>query len=186
MEQGSTLVFHLLQGLALAACSGLRAFLPLFVVGLAARLEWLELGGSFAWLASTPALIVFGVAVVLEVVADKLPVVDHVLDAVQFAVKPVAGTLVTASLLVELTPLQATVLALVTGGVLADVVHLAKSKLRVVSTTVSAAAANPVLSTAEDGSSLVGTLLAIFLPVLVLALFALALLLLWRFRRRST
>jgi hypothetical protein len=180
MEQAPALAFHVIQGVALAACSGLRAFLPLLVVGAAARLEWIRLGEAFEWLSSTPALIVFGLAVVLEVAADKIPLLDHALDAVQFAIKPVAGTIIAASVMVELTPLQATVLAIVTGGTVADVVHLAKSKLRVASTALTAGAGNPVVSTAEDGGSLLGTLIAIFLPIVVIALLVPLLLLLWR------
>src|SRR5512145_2759755 len=104
------------MGLGLAASAGLRAFLPLLVAGVAGRLDLLPLSESFAWLGSTPALVVFGVAVVAEVLGDKIPVVDHFLDALHTLLKPIAGTVVAASVLTDLPPLPATVLSLITGG----------------------------------------------------------------------
>ena len=47
-------------GVALAACAGLRAFLPLLLAGILARAGWLELGPSFQFLASNRALVLFG------------------------------------------------------------------------------------------------------------------------------
>ena len=189
MEQVPALLFQVAQGLGLAACAGMRAFLPLFVVGVAGRLEWIRLSDSFEWVASWPAILVFGVAVGVEIVADKVPWVDNVLDMVQFGIKPVAGTLVVASLMVDLTPLQATVLGIVVGGTVADLVHLAKTKLRLVSSATTAGAGNPVISVAEDGVSLAGSLMAIFLPLLLLLLIVVGVLVFWlglrSLRRRS-
>ena len=94
MEQlalGTDLLVHLAMGIALSACAGLRAFLPLFIVGLSGRLGWVPLSGTFEWLADWPALVVFGIAVVAELVGDKFPAVDHFLDAVQTIVKPIVG-----------------------------------------------------------------------------------------------
>ncbi len=169
MDGTTALLIQVAQGIGLAACAGMRAFLPLFVVGLAGRVGWIPLSDSFQWLASTPALVVFGVALLVELAADKFPVVDNVLDTVQFLVKPVAGTVLVASVVTELTPLQTTVLAIIVGGTTTDVVHLGKAKLRLVSSATTAGIGNPVLSTAEDGGSLVGSLLAIFYPLLLLA-----------------
>ena len=57
-----------------------------------------------------------GTAVVAEILADKIPVVDHFLDGVGLFVKPVAGTLVLASTLSGTSPLAATVLGLILGA----------------------------------------------------------------------
>ncbi len=77
----STLVIPLLMGIGLAASCGLRAFLPLFVVSLTAHYDLLTLNPSFSWLDSTPAMITLGVAVALEILSDKIPVVDNFLDS---------------------------------------------------------------------------------------------------------
>jgi hypothetical protein len=157
---------QLAMGFALAASAGLRAFLPIFVVGLLARQGYLELGASFEWMAGTPALTIFGSAVVFEILGDKFPAVDHALDAVGTIVKPVAGTLVAAALLTDLDPVIATALGLVAGGTTAAAVHLLKAKTRLASTVITAGFANPVLSFAEDGFAFFGIALAILVPVL--------------------
>jgi hypothetical protein len=162
------------MGVGLAACAGLRAFLPLFVVGVAGRLDVLPLSEPFAWLASAPALTVFGAAVLTELLADKVPVVDHLLDAAATVVKPVAGTVLAAAVMTELSPLEATVLGLVAGGGVSGVVHLGKAKLRLLSTVTTAGTANPILSFGEDALAFAGSLLALAVPLLVLGALAAA------------
>jgi hypothetical protein len=183
METGwseiAAVLVQVAMGISLAACAGLRAFLPLLLVGAAGRLDLLPLTRSFEWLESWPALTVFGVAVLAEFLADKFPVVDHVLDTVQTFVKPVAGTILMASVLSELTPLQATVLGLVAGGTAAGTVHVGKAKLRLASSITTAGTANPVVSFIEDLAALAGTLASLVLPLLMLCLLLLAVLLGW-------
>lgn len=166
---------QLAMGFALAASVGLRAFLPLLVAGLLARQGILPLGPSFAWMASTPALIVFGSAVVFEILGDKVPFLDHLLDAGGVFVKPLAGTLLAASLFTQLDPLMAMTLGLVGGGAIAGVVHAFKGTTRVASTGMTGGLGNPVLSFFEDGVATLGIVLAFLLPVLA-ALLALAIL----------
>src|SRR5438067_2125542 len=103
------LVTQLSMGFALSATCGLRAFLPLFVAGLLARLDpqWVSLAPSFAWIGATPSLIVFGSAVIFELAGDKFPAVDHALDAAGLVVKPVAGTILAASFFTQMDPLPA-------------------------------------------------------------------------------
>jgi hypothetical protein len=177
--QAASLVLHVAMGVSLAACAGLRAFLPLLVVGAAGRLDLLPLTRSFEWLESWPALIVFGVAVLAEFLADKFPVVDHFLDSVQVFVKPVAGTILMASVLSDLTPLQATVLGLIAGGTAAGAVHVGKAKLRLVSSVTTAGTANPAVSFLEDVIALLGTLASLIAPLLMLLLLILAAVLGW-------
>jgi len=185
----SSLLFQIAMGIGLAACAGLRAFLPLFVVGLAGRFDVVPLTATFEWLGSTPALVVFGVAVVAEILADKIPVVDHFLDVAQSVVKPIAGTVLAASVLTELTPLQAAVLGLITGGAVSGVIHVTKAKVRLASTATTAGLGNPVISALEDIGAFFGSLVAIWLPLLLLLLLVAATILTWtllrRIRRRS-
>ncbi len=196
-EQIVPIVAQVLAGMSLAACCGLRAFLPPFAVGLAARLgvtglafgDGFALNPAFDWLASTPALVVFGVAVLFEVAADKVPVIDHMLDLVQTWVRPVAGALVVASTLAELDPLWAAVTGLVLGGGIAGGVHVAKAQIRLLSTLGTGGIASPVLSVIEDVLAIVGSWLAIVAAVVAAVLIALGLLVTWslvrRFRRRA-
>ena len=183
-SEGATLLVQVAMGISLAACAGLRAFLPLFVTGVAGRLDYIPLTSYFDWLESWPALIILGVAVVTEILADKLPVVDNFLDSLQTFVKPIAGTILAASVLTELTPLQATILGLITGGSVAGGVHVMKAKTRLVSSATTAGVGNPFLSFIEDVGAFIGSLGAVLLPLLFVALLALAFIVTWFALRR--
>lgn len=182
-EQG----LAILMGLALAATCGLRAFLPLLTLSLLAYFGKVQLGESFAWMGTPLAMLCFGVAVVAELLADKVPAVDHALDAVGVVVKPMAATLATASVVTEFDPMLAVVLGLLTGGVAAEGVHLTKAKARVMSTALTGTLANPVLSVLEDVAAFVAVLLSWLVPVLVVgsAVAFVVAVWLWRRRRRA-
>ena len=85
--------------IGLAACAGLRAWLPLLLVGGLARAGVMSLGPSFGFLASNRALILFGVATAIEIVGDKVPAVDHALDMLSTVLRPAAGSLIAASVM---------------------------------------------------------------------------------------
>ena len=186
VEEAGVLILQILAGAGLAAAAGLRAFLPPLVLGSLARFEVITLRPSLDWMESTPALVVFGSAVVLEMLADKIPWLDHALDVAQTFIKPAAGALVLAATLTDLPPLWTATLAIVVGGTISGGVHLGKAALRVVSTGTTGGAANPVVSTAEDGLSLVGSLMAILFPVVgfLLVITASVLIGRWWMRRR--
>lgn len=161
-------------GVALAACAGLRAFLPLLAAGLAARFEVLPFAARYDWLATDPALVVLGVAVVLEIAADKIPLVDHALDWIEMVVKPAAGTALAVGALSGLDTLPATVVGLVTGGGVAATVQVVEAKLRLASTLATVGLFNPVLSIVEDALALVLSIAAVLVPLLLLVLLGLA------------
>ncbi|HET8646601.1 MAG TPA: DUF4126 domain-containing protein [Vicinamibacteria bacterium] len=155
-------------GIGLAACAGIRAWLPLLMAGGAARMGWLELGDSFAFLASSRALVLFGVASVVEIVADKVPALDHLLDALSTVLRPAAGSLLAASVLWPVSdPLTALALGVAVGAPSALVPHAAKSMLRAASTSVTAGFANPIISVAEDALAVILFVVTVVLPLLV-------------------
>jgi hypothetical protein len=178
----ASLLLALASGVAIAAATGLRAFLPLMVVGLAGRLGWIELQPQVAWLATKPALIALTIAAVLEIVADKVPALDHALDLVGTVVRPLAGWLGAYAVLASWPDPWGAIVALVLGGGTLGL-HLIKAKLRLGTSAVTLGAGNPVVSTAEDATA--GTLLVIALvaPVLVLIALALMIWLVVRMRR---
>jgi hypothetical protein len=163
-----SIAIALLTAVGLAACAGLRAFMPLFVAGAAARFFGFPLADSVAWLASTPALLASGAATVIELIADKVPVVDHALDAFQTVASPVAGTLVAFSVFGELPQGLALALAIMTGGTIAGGLHAATATARVKSTATTGGAANPILSVVEDILAVLSALAAILLPLAIL------------------
>lgn len=173
-------IFAAMQGVGLAACAGLRTFLPLFVIGIAGRVGWLPLSPKFEWLADNPALIAMGVAVAMELLADKIPIIDSILDFLQVWIKPIAGGMIGASVMLELSPLQATVLTIAAGATVAPVVHLAKAKFRVATTAFTAGIGNPIVSTAEDVGVVSASFASLFVPWLVILLFIGMVWLWWR------
>jgi hypothetical protein len=147
--------------------------LPLLLTGALARAGLLELGPSFQFLASNRALVLFGAATVVELLADKLPVVDHALDLLSTPLRPAAGALLAAAALGHVSdPLTALALGTAIGAPSALVPHAAKSALRAASTTFTAGIANPALSLVEDGITIGLFLLAVLVPLLVVLLLA--------------
>lgn len=171
-------MLELLTGAGLAAAAGLNAYIPLLVVGLSARfLDWIELPAAWAWLENEWVLVILGVLLIIEIVADKIPVVDSVNDWLQTIVRPAAGGILfgtgTTSETVAVTDPAAFFASyqwvpIVIGVVLALFVHAGKTFTRPVANAASAGVAAPVLSTAEDVSSVVLSILAILAPILAL------------------
>lgn len=175
------LVPSLALAIGLAACAGLRAWLPLLLTGLLARFDTLELGAAFQFLKSDRALIVFGAATLIELLGDKFPAFDHALDAIGTVLRPAAGALLAASVLWQIhDPLLALALGVIVGAPSALVPHAAKSALRAVSTTLTGGIFNPLLSLLEDAIALGLFVLAVLVPMLLAVLVALTAVLLLR------
>ncbi len=188
METLAEFLPALALAIALAASAGLRAWLPLLLAGGLARLGVLDLGPSFQFLTSTRALVLFGAATAIEIVGDKIPAVDHALDVIGTPLRPAAGALLAASVLGTVTdPLTSLVLGTAVGAPSALMPHAVKSAVRAASTTVTGGIANPALSFLEDAIALVTFILAVLVPLLVVALLGVSLYLASRWiRRRRT
>ncbi|WP_166864408.1 MULTISPECIES: DUF4126 domain-containing protein [unclassified Salinibacterium] len=169
-------MLELLTGAGLAAAAGLNAYIPILVMGLAGRFDWIQLPAGWTWLENEWVLGIFGVLLVVEVIADKVPAVDSVNDWIQTVVRPASGGLVFAGGVGTETVAvtdpdtffgSGAWIPIVVGIVLALVVHLAKSSIRPLANISTAGVAAPVLSTAEDGASLLMVILALVAPALV-------------------
>ena len=156
-------------GVGLAAACGFRVFLPVLVMGLAARAGFLDLSDGFEWMAGTPALSTVAAAMACEVGAYYIPWLDNLLDTVAMPAAVAAGALVSAANVETSTPLLSWSLAAVTGGGAAAVVQAGTTLLRGASTFVTAGLGNPAVSTAENGAAVGLSLLALTVPVLALA-----------------
>lgn len=171
-------------GMGLAAAAGLRVFLPLLLVGTAARFGWVELAGDFQWLASGLSLGALGVASLLEIAGYYIPWVDHLLDLVAGPAAILAGVLVTAAVTTDLPPAIRWAAAIVAGGGMAGVVQGLTTLARVKSTAATGGLGNPVLATLEWIGSLATSMVAILLPALALVVVAGLLLLAARIGRK--
>ena len=157
-------------GIGLAAAVGLRIFLPLLVMSIAAYTGHLKLAASFAWLATLPALLMLAVAAVAEVFAYYIPGVDHLLDFIATPTALVAGTIAAAAVMTDLPPLIKWTTAVIAGGGAAGLTQGVSSLLRIKSTATTGGLGNGVVATGELGGSLLFSLLAIFAPLFGLAL----------------
>jgi Domain of unknown function (DUF4126) len=157
-------------GVALAAAVGLRIFVPLLVVSVAAYFGKVHVASSFAWLGTVPAMAMLGAAAVVEIAAYYIPGVDNLLDAIATPVALGAGTMMVAAPLWDMPPLLKWTAAVIAGGGAAGLTHGVTSLLRAKSTVATGGLANPVVATTELGGALGLSLLALALPVIALLL----------------
>jgi hypothetical protein len=155
-------------GIGLAAATGMRVFVPLLVLGVTARMDWINLSAGFQWLSSWPAIIALGIAAALEIGAYYLPVIDNFLDLVAGPLAVMAGIVATAAVITDLPPLVRWSVAIVAGGATAGVVQTVMSVVRLKSTTLTAGFGNFIVSTFELMASLAASLIAILAPVIAI------------------
>lgn len=174
-------------GVGLAASSGFRVFVPLFALSCASYFGMIPLNETWAWVGSTPALVILGVASIIESVSYLVPYIDHLLDTIAVPLAGIAGTLVMASTLTNMSPAMTWALAIVAGGGAAATIKGTTATTRVASTATTGGLANPVISVAETGTAIGLSALSIFAPVLAMvALFLGLLLFIWIFTKIKT
>ena len=170
-------MFEILTGTGLAVAAGLNAYIPLLILGLAGRfLDFVQLPPAWSWLSNEWVLVILGVLLVVEIIADKIPAVDTVNDWIQTLVRPAAGGIAfgtgsTSATAVVRDPASFfssnAWVPIAIGVVLALAIHATKMASRPALNAVTIGAAAPVVSTLEDISSVVLSVLSILLPVLV-------------------
>jgi hypothetical protein len=189
-------VLEALTGVGLSASAGLNAYIPLLMVGVLGRYTRLiELPHGWQWLSNGWVIAILAVLLAIEVVADKIPVLDHLNDVVHTVIRPTAGGLSfgAASQAQTVTvsdpgsffshhqwaPIAA-------GALIALAVHSVKATARPVINVSTLGFGAPVASTIEDVFSTTMSLVAIMVPVLVVVfVVALVGLFVWIRRRRA-
>ena len=175
------------MGAGLATLSGLRAFLPLALVGLFARNQWLSApdlhGTGFAFLQKPWLLATFFVLALVEIVVDKVPVVGAAQDFVAIPLRMVAGAILFGAALVQ-HGTAAIVVGMVAGGAIAGASHGAKSVVKPGATAATAGTASPFISLFEDMAAALGTVLVMLLPIVGILLLLFLLFLIYRILRR--
>lgn len=180
------LALSICLGIGLAAACGFRVFVPLLGMSAAALAGQLELADGFAWAGTWPALACFATATVLEIGAYYIPWLDNLLDSMATPAAVVAGTIVTASVVTDMSPLMKWSLALIAGGGTAGLIQSATVALRGTSSLATVGAGNWVVATGELIASVATTILSILLPVLglvLVVLLAIILFTVWQRRR---
>ena len=172
----------------LSASAGLNAYIPLLTVALIGRYtNLMQLAPPWDTLTNPWIILLLCILVIIEMLADKIPAVNHLNDVIQTFIRPVAGAVVfaaSANVISDLHP----VLALAAGVLVAGTVHVAKAgALRPAVTATTGGAGNIPVSIAEDIVATVTSLLAIILPVLVgtFLIVIAAIIFYWLYRRSN-
>lgn len=181
----STLV-AVFTGIGLSATAGLRVFVPLFGASLGVHFGLIEVGESYLWIGSETAMVIFGSAMVIEILAYYVPWVDNLLDLLATPLAIVGGTFLSGVMLPDLPLMLEWLVALVLGGGSAGLVQSGSVLLRGASTVSTGGAGNPVVSTGENTAAVAGVSMVVLVPLFgaLLVIASLAFVLRWLFRRR--
>ncbi|HEY7779091.1 MAG TPA: DUF4126 domain-containing protein [Ktedonobacterales bacterium] len=172
----------LLAALGLSSVAGLRAYFPLLAVAVGSNITGangepiIPLTPAFKHLGSGWFVALLIILVLAEFTVDKIPILDHISDALHTVIRPLSGAIIMAGTSNPISDHNIWAAAAV-GAVLALVVHSTKAAGRTASTATTAGIANPFVSTAEDiltgVTSVVALLfawLAVAAPIIGLAL----------------
>lgn len=180
------MLLGIFSAFGLSASAGLNAYIPLMVVGVLAHYtDLIKLQAPWDTLSNPWILILLGILLIIEMLADKIPVANHINDLIQTFVRPVAGAIAFAASAKVISGIHP-VVALAAGLLVAGTVHVAKSAaIRPAVTAVSGGTANVPVSVAEDVGATVVSLLAVITPILMATLLVIALAMIgwWLWRR---
>jgi glucan phosphoethanolaminetransferase (alkaline phosphatase superfamily) len=154
-------------GIGLSASAGFRVFIPLLIAGIASHFGVLPLGESFEWMGSTLALICFGAAAVLEVLAYYIPFIDNLIDTIATPLSIVAGTLLMTSVFPAENEWMKWILGFIVGGGAAATIQSGSTITRLFSSKFTAGAGNPVVSTTEGVAATGFSILSLIIPIIV-------------------
>ena len=140
----SDLAVSIVLGIALAAATGFRVFLPMLIVSGAAYAGHLQLDSSVAWLGTASALTMLSVAALAEVLAYYVPVIDNLLDTLATPAALIAGTIVSAAVMTDVSPMVKWTAAVIAGGGIAGLTQGLTGMLRAHSTVLTGGLGNAV------------------------------------------
>jgi hypothetical protein len=153
-------------GIGLAAATGFRVFLPMFVVSLASYMGWIPMNESFQWLSGFTTLIITGIATIVEILAYYIPFVDHFLDTMSIPIATVAGSVMFASQFAEIGTFPQWALALIAGGGTAAAIGSGFAGTRAASTATTGGLGNSVVATTETAGAGIMSILALAAPII--------------------
>jgi uncharacterized membrane protein len=161
-----------LSAVALASgmswASGIRLYMTLFMAGWFGRHGWIELPSALQVLESPWVMGVTGLLLLVEFLADKVPGLDSLWDAIQTFIRIPAGALLGAAALGQMDPVWTTLAALL-GGTFAAGAHATKAGSRALINTSPEPFSNWAASLSEDAVVFAGLWAAFFHPWLLFA-----------------
>lgn len=181
-----TWILPALLGLGLASATGLRTFLPLLMLALAARFELfgVRLIDQMDWLVSWPAISALTIAAVAEFAGDKVPAIDHGLNAIGYVTRPVAGAIAAGSVFWAVDPTAAAIAGVIVGAPAALAFNAAQTGVRVGSTATTGGLGNPVVSLIEDVLAVLTVIVAFLAPIIIPIVLLILMVVVFRLARR--
>ncbi|MFV0390464.1 MAG: DUF4126 domain-containing protein [Paludibacteraceae bacterium] len=192
MMMNAEIITAVALGIGLSASVGFRVFIPMLVAGIATHFNIIPVSESFQWIGSLPAMLTFGVAAVVEVLAYYIPLVDNLLDTVTTPLAVAAGTLLMTSTLPVDNELLKWIMGFVVGGGAAATMQGGSVLSRLSSAKFTAGTANPVVSTGENVAALGSSVAVLFIPIIVATIFVIIAIIIfvkmyrWRSKKRNT
>lgn len=168
MGELSTYFVSAFIGIGLAAATGFRVFMPLFLLSLGSRLELFQVDSEWAWTGSNLVLMTTSVAMLIEVLAFYIPVVDNMLDGLSIPLAAISGTALFALQFTEIDPLFRWSMAILAGGGTAATISTAMAGTRAATSLGTAGLGNFVVATLETIGSTILTILALFVPFMAI------------------
>jgi len=162
MEWFSTLSL----ALGTAWTSGINLYATVAVLGLLQRFGSVHLPGGLSVLDNWWIIGIAAGLYIVEFFADKIPYVDSVWDVIHTFIRVPAGAAVAYAATNQMDPTVSTIVTLIGGG-LALSSHGTKAALRIGANLSPEPISNWVLSIVEDIIAFVGSLLAVFAPVII-------------------
>jgi hypothetical protein len=144
--------------------AGINLYATVAILGLTSRFGWVDLPPQYEvfdnnWIIGAAAALY-----VVEFVADKIPWVDSLWDAVHTVIRPIGGALIAIASIGSATPATQTVVGLA-GAALAASSHLTKAGTRAMANTSPEPFSNWILSLLEDGFVVALGVLALQYPL---------------------
>jgi hypothetical protein len=155
-------------GVGLSAACGFRLLLPFFVISLGAMTGHLTLAEDMSWLGTPIAATTFGIAALLEILVYFVPWLDNMMDSIEVPVAIIAGTILTATFIPEMSPFLRWTLGAIAGGTVAGATGLMTTTTRFASTATTAGFGNSLVAFMELLSAAILSILAIAAPVIAM------------------
>lgn len=156
--------------------SGINLYATVVTLGLLQRFKLVALPGDLGLVSDWWVIGVAGALYLIEFVADKIPAVDSVWDAIHTFIRVPAGAVLAASAFASFDP-SVRLVAFLAGGGVALSSHGTKAATRLAANTSPEPVSNIVLSLLEDALTIGSAILMVFHPVVILVLVAIFVLL---------
>ncbi|MEN3014905.1 MAG: DUF4126 domain-containing protein [bacterium] len=175
------LIFVVSFAVILAAFTGIRAFLPLTIVSVMAKFNLVTIPASskfINFLTDERVMAFLIIATIIEILSDKIPLIDNILDSVYVVLKPVISVISAYSItLSTVEPWQGFIISLTLALISSSSSSISKATVRAASTTFSAGTLNTLISFIEDVTVFIGIIISVIFTI-ILPLMALTIILL--------